>query len=227
MSNGTLSRSRTNVMNQKDFAEMGFKLEVRFGDYKITKMDKHEIRLPVKKLIQHPYYAAVECKVNPCGPKRINAKNDIAIVDVDDLLLSTAIDKDSIYPVRLPDVSKSYVLKEAKWRIYSENSKQPILNAEFFSEPATYSVTEIPIVVDMKVSSCRAFTEDGRGIFVPSNGSICLSQISSAIGSGDPIVSKSPDGDYVLIGVGQTSLLSGKEHFQETGTRWVGYNTWH
>ena len=40
-------------------------------------------------------------------------------------------------------------------------------------------------------------------------------------------MAKSAGGDYVLIGVGQTSLLSGKEHFQETGSRWVGYNTWH
>ena len=40
-------------------------------------------------------------------------------------------------------------------------------------------------------------------------------------------MAKVSDGDYVLIGIGQTSLLAGKEHFQETGSRWVGYNTWH
>ena len=173
----------SNVMNQKDFDEMGFRLEVRFGDYKITKIDKNEVRLPVKKLIQHPYFAGVECNVLPCGPLRLNAKNDIAIVDVDDFLLTKAIDKDSIYPIGLPDVSKSYVLSDAKsagWKIFSDNLVHPILEQGFFSKPATYSVTEIPIVVDMKVSSCRAYAGDVNGILVPANGSICLSQLTSS-----------------------------------------------
>merc|ERR1711892_194226 len=149
-------------------------------------------------------------------------KNDISIVDVDDFLLSNAIDKKSIYPIGLPDVRRSYILSEAKsagWKIFSESFVHPMLKQGFFSKPATYSVTEIPIVVDMKISSCRAFAGDGEGILVPANGSICPSQMTSTLSAGDPIVTKSADGDYVLIGVGQNSLLAGKEHFQETGSR--------
>merc|ERR1711892_582684 len=123
-------------------------------------------------------------------------KNDISIVDVDDFLLSNAIDKKSIYPIGLPDVRRSYILSEAKsagWKIFSESFVRPVLKQGFFSKPATYSVTEIPIVVDMKISSCRAFAGDG---------------------------------DYVLIGVGQNSLLAGKEHFQETGSRFSCFIKW-
>eukprot|EP00092_Neocalanus_flemingeri_P043151 GFUD01047471.1.p1 GENE.GFUD01047471.1~~GFUD01047471.1.p1 ORF type:complete len:627 (+),score=145.91 GFUD01047471.1:89-1882(+) len=192
-------------------------------------MDKHEVRLPVRKLVQHPFFAGVKCKSTPCGPHRINAKNDIAIVDVDDFLLRNAIDKRSIYPVGLPDVDKSYVLSDARsagWQIFSKSLVHPVIEKGFFSEPADYSVTEIPIVVDMKVSSCRAFVGDGDGILVPANGSICLSQMTSKISMGDPIVAKVSDGDYVLIGIGQTSFLEGKEHFQETGSRFSCFIQW-
>merc|ERR1711872_1130809 len=143
--------------------------------------------------------------------------------------LTKAIDKNSIYPIGLPDKSKSYVLSDAKsagWKIYSENLLHPVLQDGFFSKPATYSVTEIPVVVDMKVSSCRAFAGRGEGILVPANGSICLSRLTSTLSAGDPVVAKSADGDYVLIGVGQSSMLAGKEHFQETASRFSCFIQW-
>merc|ERR1712123_277709 len=60
---GKVAVYESNVMNQEDFQKLGFRLEVRFGDHKITKIDKNEVRLPVRSLIQHPYFAGVECKV--------------------------------------------------------------------------------------------------------------------------------------------------------------------
>ena len=89
----------------KCFFIQGMKVEVRFEN----SMDGgSDIVLDVLSIVQHPFYAETECFIEPCGPTRYNAKNDIAVIHVD---ITPLRDMDTITPACLPEIDQSYLLQ--------------------------------------------------------------------------------------------------------------------
>jgi len=202
---------------------MGFQVEVRFS--KSKDMEKSETILKVSSIVQHPYYAETECFIEPCGPTRYNAKNDISVIHVDTEPLSTM---DHLLPACLPEPSQSYLLQYATQAGTSVKAfRQPAAKQGLFKTLESYTWAKSPTVSHFEVESCAVVT--GRamgGFYTISNGTLCLDAANNRVSWGDLVMAPNPSGQLALIGIGQHSAKDYIRSRQETATRLSCYLSW-
>ena len=93
--------------------------------------------MKVSSIVQHPFYAQTECFIEPCGPTRYNAKNDISVIHVETLPVA---ESDHLIPACLPETSQSYLLQYAT--LVGHNAKafsQPAVKKGLFKSSESYT----------------------------------------------------------------------------------------
>jgi hypothetical protein len=211
-----------NTITSKDFKEMGFEVQVKFPK---ASMRKSDVILKVSSIVQHPYYAETECFIEPCGPTRYNAKNDISVIHVETGALA---ESDHLIPACLPEPSQSYLLQFATLAGNSLQAfQQPAVKKELFKSSETYTWAKSPVVNHFEVESCSIVT--GRamgGFYTIANGSLCLNAANNRVSWGDLVMAPNPGGQLSLIGIGQHSAKDYIRSRQETATRLSCYLDW-
>jgi len=215
-----------NEVTARDFKAMGFEVQVRFGNLKDK--SNSEVILKVQSIVQHPFYAETECFIEPCGPTRYNAKNDISVIHVDSKPLIENVNSETILPVCLPDPSQSYLLQYVTQTGQNVKAfKQPAVKKGLFESLESYTWSKLPSVKHLDVESCEIVT--GRaigGFYTIANGSLCLKSQANQVSGGDLLMAPDSSSQLSLIGIGQHSAKEYIRSKQETATRLSCYLEW-
>merc|ERR1712142_1422895 len=211
-----------NEVTAKDFKEMGFEVEVRFSK---SNLRKSPVVMAVSSIVQHPYYAETECFIEPCGPTRYNAKNDISVIHVETLPVT---ESDNLVPACLPETTQSYLLQFAT--LAGNNLKafrQPAVKKGLFKSSESYTWAKSPVVSHFEVESCAVVTGRAMGWFYTiANGSLCLDSANNRVSWGDLVMIPNSAGKLSLVGIGQHSAKDYIRSRQETATRLSCYLHW-